>query len=79
MRVYYGIDVGPGAVNKEMHAQFARGIAVAATFVAIEIHDHHVLGMHHPFAHGGGRGQDAAVVEPDGKIAVGRRHVAGIV
>jgi hypothetical protein len=61
-----------------MHSQFAGRIAVTTAFLAFKIDDHHVFGMHHPFAHAGGRSQDAVIVEPNRQVTVGGGNMAGI-
>src|ERR1700676_1407881 len=41
----------------------------------VHIHHDHVRRLHHAFAHGGRRGQNVALVEAYGKIAVHGGHV----
>src|SRR5207302_1808100 len=79
MRVAEGVDVGPTLVDEQVHGQLGGGIAVAGKFAALEVGDDQVVGCHHALAGGGGRSKDAARVQPNGDVAVGRSHKASLV
>jgi hypothetical protein len=74
-----GIDVRAAAVNQEMHAKLGTGIAAAAQFVALEIGDNEIIRRHHAFADAGRRGENAARIETERDVAIGRGDVTAIV
>ena len=58
MRVHDGVDVGPVAVDLEVHRQLGRGIAIAGELLSVVVDDHHHVGRHEALRHALRRGDE---------------------
>src|SRR5437764_11989954 len=70
MSVNNRIHVAPFLIDGQMHLNFARGIVSALQLSSGEIDDDHVLRLHHPLAEAGRADHDAALLQPNLKIAI---------
>ena len=59
MGVHNGLNVGPHAVDEQVHADFTGDIAASGNALAVEVDDDHVGGAHGAFADAGWRNQHA--------------------
>ena len=79
MGVDHGVDVGPHAVDGQVHGDFAADVAEAGQAAAVHVHHHQVFGGHHALADAGGGDEDGAIVEARGDVAVGGGDEAALV
>ena len=76
MCMHHAVNVRAAAINQQVHLDLTGHVAAAADFFAFVIADHQVIGLHSALRHGGGRGENAMVVEPCRDVAVKRRDKA---
>src|SRR5258706_7309904 len=74
MRMHNCLNVGPHAVNQNMHSDLAGHVPPSCDPRALAVHDHHVPGFHCPLAHASRSNQDPFVVQTDRQIPVHGRH-----
>src|SRR5690349_18821295 len=79
MRVYDATDVRPEAIDQQVHRDLAGDIAVAGPALPLEVNNHQVVGLHHPFAEAGGSSQNRSVIQANREIPVGCGYVLPLV
>lgn len=73
------VDVGPHAVDKQVHADFAGDLATALQFAAGHINDDEICWLHPTFRHRGRSDQDFIAIQAYGQVAVTGGDVAALV
>ena len=74
--MYDATDLGAHAIDEGVHLDFARNLAPSLEFLAVEIDEDEIFGLHHPLADTRGSGEDHAPVDAGGDIAIHRGHEA---
>jgi hypothetical protein len=77
--VDYPLNLGPQAVNQQMHANLAGYGPVARNFAALQVHNYQVVRIQHALAPAGGGGQNPIAFEPYSQIAISRGDVLPLV
>jgi hypothetical protein len=76
MGVDDGLNVGPHAVDGDVHADLAGDVSGSAELVAVVVDDDHIDGAQEAFATACGCGEDEMFVETNGEVTGGTRSVA---
>jgi hypothetical protein len=73
------MDIGAKRIDRRMHQDFGRAVALAFNLVTLGVDDNQVVGRHHAFADVGRRAENAILIEPHRDVAIVRRHPALLV
>jgi hypothetical protein len=70
MGVDNGLDIGPHAIDQQVHADFAGDVAASGNALTLGVNDDHIGGAHGAFAQAGWGDQNAVIGQADGEIAI---------
>ena len=74
MRVHNRLNIGAGAIDQQVHADFAGYVAPPRHLLSVQVDDDHVGGPHGAFADARGSYQHTVAPEPHREIAVHGGH-----
>jgi hypothetical protein len=69
VRVANGLDVRTHPVERDVHGNLGREFAFARKLLPFQIGRHQILGGKHAFVHARRRRENAAIVQPHGKVS----------
>jgi hypothetical protein len=74
-----GVHVRTHPVKQEMHRQLRGDFAIPRKMPPVQVRYHQIFGSKHPLIHASGRGENPAVFQPHGSIAIASHNVFSLI